>query len=60
MKTLLHDMEVRQEGQEEGQARVNLLNAKLGALGRTEDIIKAAADQAYSSDLLSLEYRRLR
>ena len=55
MKTLLHDMEVRQEGQEEGQARVNLLNAKLGALGRTEDIIKAAADQAYQ-ELLFAEF----
>ena len=53
MKTLLHDMEVRQEGQEEGQARGNLLNAKLGALGRTEDIIKAAADQAYQEQLFA-------
>lgn len=61
MKTLLHDMEVRQEGKEEGhkegleegQARVNLLNARLGALGRTEDIIKAAADQAYQEQLFA-------
>ena len=53
MKTLLHDMEVQQEGQEEGQARVNLLNARLGALGRTEDIIKAAADQAYQEQLFA-------
>lgn len=61
MKTLLHDMEVRQEGREEGrkegieegQARVNMLNQRLAELGRTTDIIKSAEDPGYQEQLFS-------
>ncbi|MBR3683839.1 MAG: Rpn family recombination-promoting nuclease/putative transposase [Lachnospiraceae bacterium] len=47
MKTLLHDMEEREAGREEGRERVNHLNSRLAELGRTEDILKAANDKEY-------------
>lgn len=55
MKTLLHDMEMRREGHEEGlkegQERVNRLNMRLVELGRTEDIVRAATDPKYQEQL---------
>lgn len=59
MKTLLHDMEMRQEGHEEGlkeglkegQERVNRLNMRLVELGRTEDMVRAATDPKYQEQL---------
>ncbi len=36
---------------EEGQARVNSLNAQLAKAGRTEDMVRAATDPAYQKQL---------
>lgn len=45
----------KNEGQEigikQGKERVNELTLKLSALGRIEDILKAASDEAYQEQL---------
>ena len=45
----------KNEGQEigikQGKERVNELTLKLSALGRREDILKAASDEAYQEQL---------
>lgn len=59
MKTLLHDMEVREEGREEGRQeglqngkeRVNHLIIKLTELNRTSDLVRAASDENYQDRL---------
>ena len=55
MKTLLHDMEVREEGREEGlqvgKWRVNQLNMALARQGRTEELVRAASDENYQEEL---------
>lgn len=57
MKTLLHDMEVREEGREEGlqegEDRVAQLVTKLIALNRTVDIDRAASDKEYRKKLMT-------
>jgi len=57
MKTLLHDMEVREEGREEGlregEDRVAQLVTKLIALNRTLDIDRAASDKEYRKKLMT-------
>ena len=40
------------EGRTEGENRINQLNIELSKLGRTEDIVKAAADKKYQRKLL--------
>ena len=40
------------EGRTEGENRINQLNIELSKLGRTEDIVKAAADREYQEKLL--------
>ena len=46
----------RQEGREEGEtlgvSRINQLILELSKLGRTDDIVKAAADEEYQKKLL--------
>ena len=42
----------RKIGMEEGENRINQLILKLSKLGRTEDIVKAAADKKYQRKLL--------
>ena len=59
MKTLLHDMEVREEGRQEGRQeglqtgkyRVNQLNIILARQGRNEELIRAASDENYQEKL---------
>ena len=53
MKTLLHDMEVWEEGREEGEDRVVRLVTKLIALNRTLDIERAASDKEYRKKLMT-------
>ena len=42
----------RKIGMEEGENRINQLILELSKLGRTEDIVKAAADKKYQRKLL--------
>ena len=44
--------EGRTEGRTEGENRINQLNIELSKRGRTEDIVKAAADKKYQRKLL--------
>ena len=44
-------LEGKMEGKLLGEERVNTLILKLSALGRTDDIVKAAADQDYQKQL---------
>ena len=56
MKELLHDDDVRAEGRAEGEtlgvSRINQLILELSKHGRTDDIVKAAADREYQKKLL--------
>lgn len=45
-------MEGRMEGQKQATDLLNTLTLKLAELGRTDDIIKAAADKTYQNKLL--------
>jgi len=49
---LMYEREAREEGREEGRGRINALILKLAELGRTDDITRAAADNAYQEKLL--------
>lgn len=44
--------EMVQEGVEEGIGKINLLNAKLIADGRLEDVVRSAADQILQKNLM--------
>ena len=47
----LHIRSEKEISFEEGQARVNSLNTQLAKAGRTEDMVRAAADPAYQKQL---------
>ena len=57
LEELMHDeLEERrrlgmQQGIQQGENRVNDLNMRLSKLGRTDDILKAAADKGYQRKL---------
>lgn len=57
LEELMHDeLEERrrlgiQQGIQQGENRVNDLNMRLSKLGRTDDILKAAADKEYQRKL---------